>query len=192
MFDLITLNSEIISVALEPTICAPRILPSFPTSIFINPSVAPTATAFPLAMKKDLATLKSKYPDEKVIKERKNDFDFQLPFTDNTVTFKLLNHDDEQAIDKEIAGLKKIDKRSSSESSTRLKYMITSVNGLTEKKDIREFVDNYMLAKDARALRKYYTSIAPDVEFKTTVVNEDGGEEDITIPITLKFFWPDF
>ena len=70
--------------------------------------------------------------------------------------------------------------------------MITSVNGLTEQKDIREFVDNYMLAKDARALRKYYNEVAPDVEFTTTIVNEDGGEEDITIPITLKFFWPDF
>ena len=59
MFDLITLNSEIISVALEPTMCAPKILPSLPTSILMNPSVAPTATAFPLEIKNDLATLKS-------------------------------------------------------------------------------------------------------------------------------------
>ena len=140
----------------------------------------------------DLSTLKLKYADEKIIKDRKNEFLFKLPNTDNTVTFKLFNHDDEQAIEKEIAGLRKIDKKSSSASSTRLKYMITSVNGLTEQKDIREFVDNYMLAKDARELRKYYNEIAPDVEFTTTIVNEDGGEEDITIPITLKFFWPDF
>ena len=140
----------------------------------------------------DLSTLKSQHPDPKVVKDRKNEFAFKLPNTDNTVTFKLLSHDDENNIDKEVAGLKKIDKTSSAESSTRLKHMITSVNGLTEKKDIRDFVDNYMLAKDARALRQYYGQIAPDVLFKTTILNEDGGEEDINIPITLKFFWPDF
>ena len=32
--------------------------------------------------------------------------------------------------------------------------MITSVDGDREKKTIREFVDNYLLAKDARALRE--------------------------------------
>jgi hypothetical protein len=33
--------------------------------------------------------------------------------------------------------------------------MILSVNGDTEKKTIRDFVDNYCLAKDSRALREY-------------------------------------
>jgi hypothetical protein len=36
-----------------------------------------------------------------------------------------------------------------------LKYIITSVEGAREKKDIRDFVDNYLLAKDSRALREY-------------------------------------
>ncbi len=53
------LISEIISVALEPTICAPRILFWGLTNILINPSVELTATAFPFATKKDLATLNS-------------------------------------------------------------------------------------------------------------------------------------
>ena len=140
----------------------------------------------------DLSTLETLEPDTKVIKDRKNEFTFVLPNTDNTVTFKFLTHADEKAIDRELAGLKKINKKDSSESSTRLKFIITSVNGLTDKKDVREFVDNYMLAKDARALREYYASIMPDVKFNATITNEDGGEEDITIPITLKFFWPEY
>ena len=37
----------------------------------------------------DLSTLKLKYADEKIIKDRKNEFLFKLPNTDNTVTFKL-------------------------------------------------------------------------------------------------------
>jgi hypothetical protein len=42
-----------------------------------------------------------------------------------------------------LTGLKKIKKDSSPEISTRLKYIITSVDGDREKKTIREFVDNY-------------------------------------------------
>ena len=93
-----------------------------------------------------------------------------------------------KSIDKEIEGLKKIKKDSSPESSTRLKYVITSIDGDREKKTIREFVDNYMLARDSRSLREEIRNITPDVELKYT--GEDG-EEDINIPINLNFFWPD-
>ena len=33
--------------------------------------------------------------------------------------------------------------------------MITSVDGKDEKKDIRDFVDNYLLARDSRAFREH-------------------------------------
>jgi len=139
----------------------------------------------------DLSTLNSNYLDEKLVKDGKNEFVFVLPSTDNTITFKLLTHGDEKAIDREVAGLKKIDKKSDAGSSTRLKHMITSVNGLTEKKDVRNFVDNYLLAKDARELRKKYIEVSPDINMVTTVDTLDGGQEDIDVPVTLKFFWPD-
>ena len=74
------------------------------------------------------------------------------------------------------------------EATTRLKYMITSVDNDREKKTIREFVDNYLLAKDARALREEIRRISPDVELK---YYEDGDEEGIRIPVDLTFFWPD-
>ena len=41
--------------------------------------------------------------------------------------------------------------------------MIVSINGSKEVKDIREFVDKYMLATDARDLRKEYARVQPDV-----------------------------
>jgi hypothetical protein len=69
--------------------------------------------------------------------------------------------------------------------------MITSVNGLTEKKDIREFVDNFLLAKDARELRRRYIAVQPDVEFKFTHTDEIGREEEVPLAIGLDFFWPD-
>ena len=139
----------------------------------------------------DLSTLESNYLDKDLIKDGKNEFAFTLPSTDNTVTFKLLTHGDEKAIEREVLGLQKLDKKSDPGSSTRLKHMITSVNGLTEKKDIRNFVDNYLLAKDARELRKKYIEVSPDINMVTTVDTVDGGQEDIEVPVTLKFFWPD-
>ena len=140
----------------------------------------------------DLSTLKEKEIDWNLIQNRVNEFTFNLPQTGNIVTFKLLTHKDEKNIDREITGLQKIDKQASPESSTRLKYMITSVNGLREQKDIREFVDSYLLAKDARALRKYYNDINPDIILKVNITNDDGGEEEVDLPIGLSFFWPDF
>ena len=68
--------------------------------------------------------------------------------------------------------------------------MIVAVDGEEEKKTIREFVDNYLLAMDSRALRNHIADTQPDVNL-TVPVELSSGEEDITIPINLNFFWPD-
>ena len=52
----------------------------------------------------DLTGLKNKEVD---IKEGKNEFEFTLPHSKTTITFKLLTHSDEKTIDRELAGLKK-------------------------------------------------------------------------------------
>ena len=137
----------------------------------------------------DLSTLKDKHLNSKDIKtEGINEFEFSLPTSKSLIKYKLLTHGDETAIDKEIKGLQKINPDSNPSISTRLKHMIISVDGNTDKKDIREFIDNYLLARDARAFREEIRSISPDIDLKYT--GEDG-EEDITIPINLNFFWPD-
>ena len=69
--------------------------------------------------------------------------------------------------------------------------MITSVNGNRELKAIRDFVDNYLIAKDARALREYYSKIQPDVNLKFIPEDDSYAGEGIDIPISLNFFWPD-
>jgi hypothetical protein len=66
--------------------------------------------------------------------------------------------------------------------------MIVSVEGRRDKKDIREFVDNYLLAQDSRALREYIREIQPDVDL---TFFPNGSENRVNIPIGLKFFWPD-
>jgi hypothetical protein len=136
----------------------------------------------------DLSQIESKPLKEELFSTRVNEFSFTLPHSKYSITFKLLTHKDEQDINRELEGLKKINKDASPELSTRLKYMITSVEGERERKDIREFVDNYLLAKDSRALREYVREIQPDVDL---TFFPDGTSDRINIPIGVSFFWPD-
>ena len=139
----------------------------------------------------DLSELDSKNLNEELYKDGKNEFSFTLPHTENQVTFKILTHGDEQKIEQEVKSLKKINKQSSSEVTTRFSHIITSINGSSEKKDIREFVNNYLLAKDARELRKYYQEVSPDLDMKVYLNTPTGEEEVADLPIGLNFFWPD-
>jgi len=136
----------------------------------------------------DLSLLENKPLHNEVETRKTNEFEFTLPHSGNHLTFRFLTHKDEQDITKELDGLKKINKDSSPELSTRLKYIITSVEGNRERKDIREFVDNYLLAKDSRALREYIKEIQPDVDM--SFFPSDGGDR-INIPIGVGFFWPE-
>lgn len=118
-----------------------------------------------------------------------NEFSYTLPSTGTNITYKILTHGDEQKIQTEIDGLKKINKNVSPELSTRLKYIITSVNGDRETKTIREFVDKHLLARDSRELRKHIKETQPDVDL---TFFPDGSTDRVDIPIGVKFFWPDF
>ena len=140
----------------------------------------------------DLTALKEKELDKDLITEGKNEFSYTLPHLKRLITFKLLTHGDDQKIQNEIKGLKKINKQSSSEVSTRLKHTILSVDGNYEPKDIRDFVDNHLLARDARELRKYMTSVNSDVDMTVDLDLPDGTQEEgVSLPIGIGFFWPD-
>jgi hypothetical protein len=137
----------------------------------------------------DLSTLENKLFNESLVSS-KGTFIFTLPNSGTKLEFKLLNEKDEEKIKQEIEGLKKINRESSTDVTTRLKYQIISVDGNEDKIAIKDFVDNYLLASDSRALRTYIKVITPDVDLIAKVMI-DGVEEDIDIPINLNFFWPD-
>ena len=136
----------------------------------------------------DLTTIEDKPINESLFTKGVNEFSFTLPSTGTEITFKLLTGTDEKKINAELEGLKKINKNNSPELSTRLKYMITSVGGNRESKDIRFFVDNQLLARDSRALREYIKEVQPDVDL---TFFPDGSNSKVSIPIGLSFFWPD-
>ncbi len=140
--------------------------------------------------KVDLTTLEDKPFDEALITPHTNEFTFVLPHSQIEVTFKVLTVGDGDKIRKELEGLKKINKDANPESTTRLKHMIVAVNGDRGAGVIRNFVDTALLARDARALREYIAKIQPDID-TTVTVETSNGEEDITLPITINFLWPE-
>ena len=57
-------------------------------------------------------------------------------------------------------------------------------------KIIRDFVDNYLLAPDSRAFKKYYNEITPDIETTITIEKDGYVQEGVVLSIGIDFFWP--
>tara|TARA_R100000084_G_scaffold89544_1_gene43527 strand:- start:79 stop:825 length:747 start_codon:yes stop_codon:yes gene_type:complete len=138
----------------------------------------------------DLTSLEAVDIDFSKFPRGKNQFEYKLPNSEREITFKLLTGADENEIDKEIKALEKISKEQGFELTTRLKYMITSVDGKSEPSYINNFVENEFLSVDSFEFRKYLSSITPDMDMSTTITDSNGKEQVITVPITVRFFWP--
>jgi hypothetical protein len=130
----------------------------------------------------------SKVKESKVKKVRADAT--SLALSKEEITLKLLTRGDEFAIDKELKALKKINSDVESDSTSRLKAMIKSVNGDTSKVKIWAFVDN-LLVKDARFLREQYRTKVPDINFNVSVDCTCGTDQKVRLPIGVNFFWPD-
>lgn|SRR5574344_31894 len=136
----------------------------------------------------DLSQIQDKPLASEIEQATSNRFSFTLPVSQRVLEFKLLTHNDEQEIERELKGLRKMNKDAVPELSTRIKYMILSVDGEEDRKVIREFVDSELLAADSRALRKYVTDLQPDIDM---VFYPEDSEEPVQIPILPSFLWPD-
>lgn len=137
----------------------------------------------------DLSQIENFEIDEEIFKDG-NNVELKLPHTNNTVTIKLLTHKEQSLIDEEVEGKQKIDPDSDFSNSTRLKYIITSINGETDQATIRDFVDNGLTARDGRWLRNEYAKLQPDV--KLTYYPDGKGGEEVPIPIGIGFFYPSY
>jgi hypothetical protein len=124
-------------------------------------------------------------------------FEFTLPQSKRVIHFKLLNAGSDKQISKELEVAKKANRSSTAvdrELTTRLKNIIVSVDGETDKKFISNFVDNELFAMDSRSLRTYMKEISPDTTFAVNFVCSkcDHEEEALVFNIDTSFFWPQF
>ena len=139
----------------------------------------------------DLSEIKYKEFDIENFPRGVNEFEYTLPASKILVKFKLLTAGDEKNIERDIEGMAKLKKESSSEITTRLKYSILAINGETDKAKVKSFIDNQMLAKDSIAFRQYVKTFTPDVDGRFEYsCSECSHQERVAVPMTVNFFWP--
>ena len=117
-----------------------------------------------------------------------NNFDFELPVSKRKITFKLLSGKDERMINAELDKIKKLGTQIIPELTTRLRYLITSIDGETKQNVINSFVEN-MLSKDSLSLRQKINKVTPDIDLSQEIEIE-GETVTVDIPMTVNFFWP--
>jgi hypothetical protein len=117
-----------------------------------------------------------------------NNFDFELPVSEQKITFKLLTGKDERMINVELDRIRKLGTQVIPELTTRLRYLITSVDGETKQSVINSFVEN-MLSKDSLSLRQEITKVTPDIDLSQEI-DIEGDTVKVDIPMTVNFFWP--
>jgi hypothetical protein len=121
-----------------------------------------------------------------------NNFVFKLPSSGVTITYKLINKNDERSIDAELAQIKKLSKENTGELTTRLKYVLTSIDGNPDRINIRKFVEEKMVAKDSLALRRHMREYNPNVDMTFDFkCSECGHERRMDMPLGSSFLFPD-
>jgi hypothetical protein len=135
----------------------------------------------------DLTTLEHKETDFDG-----EDYTFTLPHSKRIVGWKFATQGDENIIAEELKALRKITKKSGIEQevTTRLKRVITSIDGDESVGAINNFVNNEFLSRDSREFRDYLMSVTPDVDLNIIIDFASGEEVDTTVPMTVEFFWP--
>lgn len=141
----------------------------------------------------DLRELKHKEIDESLITPGTTKLNFRTS-TGDQIEFQLLTVAIQKDIEKSLTAQKKHAGMNAVESNltTRLRYMITSINGDTNKGVINSYIEN-MRAMDSRAFREFIAKVQPDIDLTIEVVDEATKEPFRTeILLGLDLFWPDF
>jgi len=113
-----------------------------------------------------------------------------LPVLEVDVEFRLMNGHDEKKI---VKGMEKDQKSKDGEHniSRQLKAMIVSVAGLTDTDSINLVISN-MPTADSRHLRAAYRMTSPNIiTTQTFECPSCEYTQDMEVPMTADFFWPD-
>jgi len=141
----------------------------------------------------DLTTVTNKEVEVLDCVKGTKDFTVELPFSKIKITIKLLTHKDEVNIDAELKALKKISSVDGidRELTTRLKYLISSVNGDTNPQRINSFVMDELLSRDIVEIKKIIKKTTPDIDTSiSSVCHHCSAQFTFDLPININFFWP--
>ena len=125
------------------------------------------------------------------IVEGSNVFEFELPVTKKKVHFKFLTGRDESEMSIIAERQKKQGYKAENLVTSRLKFSVVSIDGVSDRSKIDMFVKN-MPARDSLALRKYIDSNEPGIEMKAWMQCDSCDEHsEVNLPLGASFFWPD-
>jgi hypothetical protein len=137
----------------------------------------------------DMSNVNLKEIDYSVL-NRNNRYEFTT-VNGTKIEFQLLTHGLEKKIEADLEALTKFNKDNPSEITTRLRYIITSVNGNSDLGHITNFIKNQFLAKDSRVFRNHIQAITPDIDLKFDYTSPITGEKEaLSIPFGMDFFYP--
>jgi len=131
--------------------------------------------------------------DKEFLKENKitvqsktGDFEVELPKSKVVVGVQLMTGQDEQ----QLAKIRK-ERVEEADVTDLLFTIISSVNGVEDRYTIKNFVDS-MPAMDSKHLRKLYSQLVPNIDFKRVFVCQKCySVADLEVPFTTAFFWPE-
>ena len=119
-----------------------------------------------------------------------NTYTVKLPLTTVTAEFRLLTGADEMAISKNLQKKRNADILDGS-FSTQFTRAIISLNTETDRNIIQQFA-LMMPAADSRQLRAAIRSVTPNLDLTQDFeCPECGYGQEMEVPITADFFWPD-
>lgn len=120
-----------------------------------------------------------------------NIFNFVLPYCKRLISYKILNQREDNMADDEIKNLSRVNKERSTEVTTRLKYVIQTIDGDDDKVAIRKFIETELVSKDTLELRKHIRANVPDIDMTFSYVCPSCDHSDrMDIPMSVGFFWP--
>jgi len=117
-------------------------------------------------------------------------FETTLPRTGVQVGFRLLDGMDEKGM---LTRAENARKRKKSEQAVTdlIRTMVVSVNGDQSPQAVEYLIDN-IPSIDARHLRTCYKEVTPNIDMTQYFeCQECGHEQDMEVPLTADFFWPD-
>mgnify|MGYP003112560692 CR=1 FL=1 len=114
----------------------------------------------------------------------------RLPRLGVDVTIRLMSGEDESAYIKRIEAQRK-NRQMESAVTAQLYQMIVGVNGTNDRSIITKLIEN-MPSLDVRHLQYVFKMSTPNVDLTQHFeCNECDHEEEMEVPLTADFFWPD-
>lgn len=119
-----------------------------------------------------------------------NLFEIQLPVSKKIALIKFITGKDEEEINTIQEKRKKMGMENDELVSTRLKYSIVSVNGVSDRSKIGKFIES-MPTRDSAEITKFFKEHEPGIEMKTTITCKNcDAEKEIDVPLNANFFRP--